>query len=226
MQMNESEKLEEMQNLAKEIKLIPAFQKIEKKENLVEALFALFKTLTEEEKTTLRILYNSENPLSIRQIRKLYMIEKIIQNLEMIRKMKEIESKTFKGFEKLSHNIFEEVFKEQLKLEKITFLLKNLNDRKTAKMISELNKILPDKIPSYYKFKTVLEYLKELGLVEKRELEKRKAENVWFLSPIFSKICASVVFYIEKSPNLLHSSIEREVFKTITGRESIGLLKV
>ncbi|MCS7123528.1 MAG: hypothetical protein RMJ17_03080 [Candidatus Aenigmarchaeota archaeon] len=203
----ESGKVEELSKLSDEIKLIPAFQKIEKKEDLVGTLFAFFKTLTREEKIIFQILFDSINPLSIREIRKRYLLT-YVSILEKDNKKEKILE--------IIKNLREKIEKE--KDVSPSSLIENLNDAETSKLISEINKKILSypKIPSYYKIKKILEYFENLGLVTKRELEGRKAESIWLLSPSFSKICSSVVSYIETKEE--RTSIEVEVYYYITGK--------
>lgn len=218
--------------LLNELKALPAFQKIKvkEKESLIDALFSFLKSLLPEEKLVIQILYNSPNPLSVKQIRKKYAIFMAIKSFELTLKLSWIKSKYQQRFGKKllpSGNNLGKFIQMAFLEPSIRNFFETFKEKEIESLISFLNKNLPEKIPSYYKLKGILEYLESIGVVNKRELTGRKAETVWFLSPIFSKICSSIISFIERENNKRPiTSIEKEVYFLITGRFPQKTIKI
>jgi Fe2+ or Zn2+ uptake regulation protein len=199
--MTELDKLEESEEL-NSFKTIPIFKQI-KKENIIEGLYSFYKSLTTEEKTILNILFESKDPLSVRQIRKKIAIKIALENKEKVAKIPFI-SKKLEKFEWKHTEHFTFMVKPTLEN-----VLPNLTDKETTMLVSFLNKISSSKVPSYYTITSILDFFEKQRLVAKRELVGRKAESVWYLSPVFLKILLYVVKAIKKKSN--PSMIEQEL---------------
>jgi Fe2+ or Zn2+ uptake regulation protein len=203
--MTELDKLEESKEL-NSFKTIPIFKQI-KKENIIEGLYSFYKSLTTEEKTILNILFESKDPLSVRQIRKKIAIKIALENKEKIAKIpfisKKLEKFKWKHTELFTH----------MEIPTLESVLPNLTDKETTMLVSILNKISSSKVPSYYTIASILDFFEKQGLVARRELVGRKAESVWYLSPIFLKILLYTIKTIKGKSN--SSMIEQELLSML-----------
>lgn len=198
----QSNKIED--DLMSELRTISAFQKEElQRETLIESLLTFFKQLLPDEQRVLQILLNSNHALSLNQIKKQYTIN-IISTSENVQDIEIFIKKTLKKSISLQMNSKESML---------------LNDKDIEEITSFYNKGAPDKIPSYYKFKSILEFFELQGIVFRRELKEQKAREVWCLTPSFSKIYLWVVHTLELGNKQgLLSYIEQNTYLTITGR--------
>jgi predicted transcriptional regulator len=194
--MTELDKLEESEEL-NNFKTIPIFKQI-KKENIIEGFYSFFKSLTTEEKAILLTLFNSKNPLTIHQIKKNITISIALKHEELVKKLPFISKK-------LKWKTEEKGVWLQVSL--------NLKEVEMQKLISFLNKISNEKIPSYYKIASILDFFEKQGLVARRELVGRRAESVWYLSPAFLKILLYTIKTIKGKNN--PSMIEQELLSIL-----------
>lgn len=193
-----------------ELGKIQAFQKAElKKGTIPETLYAFFKQLQPEEQTVLRILFNTPHALSVRQIKKAYMFQLALTYPETTTKNPLLVELKTSGV----NSIREDRTKFYNKLKDII-----RTERDAESFISFFNKNAPEKVPAYYKIKNTLEYFEKEGLCGKRALAEQKAEEIWFLSPIFSKIYFIAINALEQKQNAGGSTeLERKTHLLLTG---------
>jgi hypothetical protein len=202
-----------LENEIELMKSIPALAKIEEKD-IISTLFSFYKSLLPEEVFILQFLYNN-GPSTIRRIRREYAI-KIFKSIDI--NIQEIEAMEI--FFASQGSVFPHEVKTAMSLTLKTGNpehLRILPESDFEFFINFINSISSRKVRSYYTFKNILEDLENAGVVAKRELKERRAETVYFLSPKFSKLCSIAVSYLESKEN--PTSIEREVYKFITGKE-------
>jgi len=167
-----------------------------------------------EEVFILQFLYNN-GPSTIRRIRREYAIDVFkffnfsVEQLDYL--IEDLSEKGIKFPETLEGPLI-------IALKRGNFeYLRVIPESDFEYFINFINAISSRKVRSYYTLKSILEDLENAGVVAKRELKERRAETVYFLSPKFSKLCSMIVGYLESKKN--PTSIEREVYKFITGRE-------
>jgi hypothetical protein len=199
------EKVEEL----KDFQILPAFKQI-KKEDIVEGLYSYYKSLTIEEKAILNILFKSKDPLSVRQIRKKIAIKIALENEEIVKKIPFISKRLNTYKLKECKGPSQVVIYSKPTLENV---LCNLTDKETTILVSILNKISATRVPSYYMIANILNFFEKQGLTAKRELVGRKAENVWYLSPVFLKLLLRVVKTISEKE--YPSTIEKELLSML-----------
>ncbi len=191
------------------LKQIPVFRKTEKEE-ITNVLYSFFKTLTKEEKFVIQSLFFSENPISVRQIRRLITTYVVLKNKDYIfdiLKKEEKEIKKERPFSELINCFVENV---------LLAALLSLKEEEIEKFVSFLNRNLFETIPSPYKIRKVLEMLEKQNIVVRKELEDMRAENVYCLSPNFSRVLFIVSNYLEqKIKNKESTTLERELYELI-----------
>jgi DNA-binding MarR family transcriptional regulator len=202
-----------LENETELMKNIPALAKIEEKD-IISTLFSFYKSLLPEEVFILQFLYNN-GPSTIRRIRREYAIE-IFKSRHISHKELEfvVQDLTKKGFKLPEAPI--SAMKIALKTGDFEHL-RVLSESEFEFFINFVNAISSRKVHSYYTLKNILDDLEGAGVISKRELKERRAETVYFLSPKFSKLCSIAVSYLESIQE--PTSIEREVYKFITGKE-------
>jgi hypothetical protein len=222
----------ELDSLKTELNKITIFRKEGLiRESLLENLIAFFKQLLPEEQQLLRILFRSSHAISIKQIRKKFVVSNVrksfdilIKNPSLLQKVKiwkdQHKDEEFELMMKQMKHLLREKEKEGLGIDDFIGFVENLKDREIEEFISFFNKESPEKIPSYYKIKGLLETFEKNGITAGRELKDQKAEKVWFLSPSFSKIMFGVVNKIENSMKHDYAKVtalETEAHYLLTG---------
>jgi hypothetical protein len=194
-----------MTELELDLKSMPIF-KHAGKENLIETLFSFYKFLMPEEKRILSILFKAQSPLSIRQIRKQFAVQIAKKYLSYVEKIPFVAKKLEKREWQIKEN---RVYKPELKN-----MLENFTDAEITKLIGYLNKISPEKIPSYYKISSILKTFEDQRLVARRELIGTRAENVFCLSPAFIRVLSYAINAIQAKED--PSIIEKELLAMIS----------
>lgn len=202
--------------LRAELEKIQAFRKAElKRGSITESLFAFFKQLRPEEQHVLKILFNAPHALSVRQIKKEYMFILAATHPDVSIKAPALQDIPKPGFRVNQYGAsFRGDIENRLKTE-----------RDAEAFISFFNKNSPEKVPSYYKIKSTLEFFEKEGVCGRRSLAEQKAEEVWYLTPSFSKIYFLAITALEKREEANEATpLERKTYWTLTGRELITRL--
>lgn len=206
----QSEENNELKALTTSLREFTPFQKISEKEDIVEILFGFLKSLTREEKNILEIFLASNCVLNIRKIRKKYTILLGLNYSEFLERLDFIKEKVKEHEKKTGNTINLSSFEHLIYF--LPRLVARLSEPEFLKLVSTLNKVLPEKIIDSRKIKSILEEFEKMGLVKRRELKGRHEKYGWFLSPSFTKICFSVLSYLEKKEKEKKlTSLEKEV---------------
>ncbi len=189
--------------------------------DLPSSVYAFFTQLSADEQLVLRILILSKEAQTIRAIRRT-----IAKYFSVIYLTPE-ERKNISSPEKFISILASKP--REIDLQKKS-LIDDMSEREFEKYVSDFNKQHKAiKIPSYQKIRTILESLRSIGVVSQRK-GVGKADELWVISPVFSRIIMMCLEEIEKKvPEIIESkkagcrkSVYEDLYFMLTGRRLIS----
>ena len=191
--------MEDANYIVEDLKSLPAFQQLHiiKTTDITDCLFALFKSLLLEEKIIIGILFRARTPLTVRQIRRQYTLEMSAIFPEATQKLLQTED-----------------------MDEVKQKILAIKEAELSSFISRFNRLIKKAIPSYYRINVLLQNLEKQRIVSRRLLKAPVEKTLWFLTPLFARVCSYTFRRIEdkvinkrQSPSLT----EKEVLIVLAG---------